>query len=71
MMSKEMEYFIYLIEHYAAYKNKNTSEVMEELERLDLVKEVFNRYEFYHIEKIENAYEDIDKLIEDKKLGNL
>ncbi len=67
-MSKEMEFMIYLIEHYAAYKNKTANEVMKELERLDLIDEVYSRYEFYHIEKIENAYEDIDKLIESKIL---
>lgn len=66
-MSKEMEFFIYLIEHYADYKNKNANEVMKELKDLDLIDEVFNRYEFYHIERLENAYEDIDKLIEEKK----
>jgi len=70
MMSKEMEYFIYLIEHYAAYKNKNANEVMKELEKLKLVEEILNRYEFYHIEKIENAYDDIDKLIADKRINN-
>ena len=66
-MSKEMEFFIYLIEHYAVYKNKNTNVVMEELKNLALVEEIINRYEFYHIERLENAYEDIDKLIENKK----
>lgn len=49
-MSKEMEFFIYLIEHYSFYKNKNTSDVMKELKELNLVEEIFNRYEFYHIE---------------------
>lgn len=62
-----MEFFIYLIEHYAIYKNKDTNEIMKELKELDLLDEILNRYEFYHIERIENAYEDIDKLIEEKK----
>ena len=30
-LSKEMEFFIYLIENYAYYKNKNAKEVMETL----------------------------------------
>lgn len=66
-MSKEMEFFIYLIEHYAVYKNKDANEIMSELKELDLVNEIINRYEFYHIERLENAYDDIDKLIESKK----
>ena len=45
-----MEFFIYLIEHYSFYKNKNTSDVMKELKYLDLVEEIYNRYEFYHMD---------------------
>lgn len=45
-----MDFFIYLIEHYSFYKHKNTSDVMKELKKLDLVEEIYNRYEFYHIE---------------------
>lgn len=66
-MSIEMEFFIYLIEHYAYYKRKNANEIMKDLKDLDLVEEIFNRYEFYHIERLENAYEDIDELIKGKK----
>lgn len=62
-MSKEMEFFIYLMEHYANYKNKNTNEVVENIRKKGLIQEIFDRYEFYHIEKIENAYDDIDKLL--------
>lgn len=39
---------------------------MEELKKYDLIDEVFDRYEFYHIERLENAYEDIDELINNK-----
>ena len=45
-----MEFEIYLIEHYSFYKNKNTSDVMKELKKLNLIEEIYNRYEFYHIE---------------------
>jgi len=67
-MSKEMEFFIYLIEHYADYRNDNSRNIIKELNELDLFDEVYNRYEFYHIERLENAYKDIDKLIESKKM---
>ena len=68
-LSKEMEFFIYLIENYAYYKNKNAKEVMEELQKYNLVERVFDRYEFYHIERLENAYEDIDNLIKQAKIN--
>lgn len=62
-MSKEMEFFIYLIENYAYYKHTTADKVMNTLIKLNVLERVFNSYEFYHIEKLENAYEDIDKLI--------
>lgn len=68
-LSKEMEFFIYLIENYAYYKNKNAKEVIEELQKYNLVERVFDGYEFYHIERLENAYEDIDNLIKQAKIN--
>ena len=62
-MSKEMDFFIYLIENYAYYKGTTGDKVMKELIDLNILKEIFENYEFYHIDKLENAYEDIDKLI--------
>ena len=65
-MSKEMEFFIYLIENYSAYKGKNSNEVLKQLDDLNLTDFVFNMYEMYHQEAIENAYNDIDRLIDNK-----
>ncbi len=64
-MSKEMEFFIYLIENYAAYKNIGADEVMQKLDELNLTDLIYDMYEMYHQEAIENAYMDIDKLIEE------
>lgn len=64
-MSKEMEFFIYLIENYASYKNMGADEVMQKLDELQLTDLIYNMYEMYHQEAIENAYMDIDKLIEE------
>lgn len=66
-MSKEMEFFIFLIEGYAAYKKINANEVMKELEEMNLTDFIYNMYEMYHQEAIENAYKDIDKIIEEKR----
>ena len=62
-MTKEMEFFIYLIENYAAYKKVGADDIMKILEELNLTDFVYNMYERYHQEAIENAYMDIDELI--------
>ncbi len=64
-MNKEMEFFIYLIENYASYKNIGADEVMQKFDELQLTDLIYGMYEMYHQEAIENAYMDIDKLIEE------
>ncbi|MCP1110928.1 hypothetical protein M2145_001898 [Lachnospiraceae bacterium PF1-21] len=66
-MSKQAEFFIYLIERYAEVKNRNTAEVLEEWEALHLRDFIYDMYEIYHVERLENAFDDIDKLISEKK----
>lgn len=63
-MPKEMEFFIFLLESYAAYKNLGADEVLNKLEKLNLTDFVYDMYERYHQETRENAFKDIDKLIE-------
>lgn len=65
-MSKEMEFFTFLMEQYASYKNTTADKVLRQLDELKLTDYVFNMYEMYHSEALENAYADIDKLIEAK-----
>ena len=65
-MSKEMEFFTFLMEQYAHYKNTTADKVLHKLDELKLTDYVFNMYEMYHSEALENAYADIDKLIESK-----
>ena len=62
-MSKEMEFFILLLEKYAFYKGRSADEVLKEWDSLDLTDFIFNMYERYHQEAIENAFQDIDALI--------
>ena len=70
-MTKEQEFFIYLLEYYAKYKDRPTSKVLEELEALDLTDFICNEmYWRYSTEAIENAFEDIDMLIAEKKAQN-
>ena len=65
-MSKEMDFYIYLMENYAAYKGKHVKDVVKLLDDLELTDFIYNMYEMYHIESIENAYADIDRLISEK-----
>ena len=63
-MTEEMKFFIYLTEYYAAHKNKKTREILEMWEEAGITQKIYNNYWIYHTERIENAYEDIDSLIE-------
>lgn len=65
-MSKEMEFFTFLMEQYAHYKNTTADKVLRKLDELNLTDYVFNMYEMYHVEALENAFADIDKLIKSK-----
>ncbi|MCI6913812.1 MAG: DUF3791 domain-containing protein [Treponema succinifaciens] len=65
-MTKEMEFFTFLMEQYARYKNTTADKVLHQLDELKLTDYVFGMYEMYHSEAIENAFADIDKLIEAK-----
>ena len=65
-MSKEMEFFTFLMEQYARYKNTTADKILHKLDELKLTDYVFNMYEMYHSEALENAFADIDKLIESK-----
>lgn len=62
-MSKEMKFFIYLIERYAEYKGITAQQIMELWDRLELSETIYDLYEMYHIEAIENAFADIDALV--------
>ena len=62
-MSKEMEFFIYLLENYANFKHKSASDVLKTWDSHNITGQIYNNYWGYHTEKIENAYEDIDRLL--------
>ena len=66
-MSDEMIFFIFLIEQYAKYKNKRTDIILKQWDDLKLTDTIYNMYELYHTEALENAFVDIDKLILEAK----
>lgn len=65
-MAKEMEFFIFLLENYAEYKNTTADKVLKLWDELELTDFIYDMYEMYHVERIENAFEDIDRLIAEK-----
>lgn len=66
-MSKEAEFFIYLIERYAEVKQTTARKILELWDSLDLTNFIYDMYEMYHVERLENAFNDIDELILEKK----
>ena len=63
-MSKESSFFIYLIERYAAYKQTSADRILALWDRLDLTDFIYDMYEMYHCERLQNAFDDIDALME-------
>ena len=65
-MNKEMKFFIYLLEKYAEYKNTTADEVLNMFDNLKITDLIYDMYEQYHTEAIENAFEDIDRIVMEK-----
>lgn len=49
-MSEEMKYFMYLLEYYAAYKNRKTGDVLQEWEACGITQKIYDNYWIYHTE---------------------
>ena len=63
-MSRESSFFIYLIERYAAYKQTSADKILALWDRLELTDFIYDMYEMYHSERLQNAFDDIDALME-------
>ena len=59
----EMEFFIFLLEQYAAYKHTTGDKIFKEWSEHNLVQWIYNNYWGYHTEALENAFKDIDSMI--------
>ena len=62
-MAEETEFFIYLLEHYAADRNRSAGEVLREWDELGITQEIYDGYFQYHQESMENAFDDIESLV--------
>ena len=70
-MSKETEFFIYLIERYAEVKGVTADVVHRQWDALGITDLIYNMYEIYHVERLQNAFDDIDKLTKEKSNDSL
>lgn len=68
-MSKELEFFIYLIERYAEAKGVTGDVVLRRWDALELTDLIYDMYEVYHVERLQNAFDDIDQLIKERSAG--
>lgn len=64
-MSREMQFFMFLIERYAEYKNSTAGDILTLWDDLDITNRIYNLYGLYSTEAIENAFADIDRMTEE------
>ena len=46
--------------------SSSADKILKQWEELGLTQFIYDMYEIYHIERLQNAFEDIDKFIEEK-----
>lgn len=63
-MTEELQFFMYLLEFYANYRNLKTGDVLKEWDKCGITQQIYDNYWGYHTERIENAFIDIDSLID-------
>ena len=59
-MSNQSDFFIFLLESYAAYRGLSGIETLKLWESNNLIDYINKMYEQYHIEDIRNAFDDLD-----------
>ena len=69
ILDHKLKFFIYLIERYEETKNTTADKVLQNWDKLNLTNFIYDMYELYHSEPLENAFADIDKLIANKKIA--
>ncbi len=67
-MSCEMTFFMYLTERYAEYKGTTSGDILKAWDALGITERIYSLYELYHVEAIENAFYDIDRMMKDTEI---
>lgn len=60
-MSKEIRFFIYLLERYAEHLGVTADVAYRQLVERGLVDYTMGMYELYHVEALDNAFADLDR----------
>ena len=63
-MSDELKFFLLLIEKYASDKGVSTASVLREWDDKGVTQEIYDGYFQYHQEAIQNAYADVESLVQ-------
>ena len=71
VLDKKTKFFIYLLERYAEFQNTTADVVLDQWDNLKLTDFIFNMYDIYHVERLQNAFEDIKHLIAEKQTAYL
>ncbi len=66
-MSKETVFFVYLLERFAQYKDKFSYEILDQWNELGITDLIYDMYEIYQCERLQNAFDDIDALVKEKQ----
>ncbi len=66
-MREQTDFFIYLMERYARAKGVSAQDVLKRWDVLGLTDLIYAMYDLYHVERLENAFDDIDALILEKQ----
>ena len=60
-MSREMSFFIYLLERFAAYRGETADITLRLLKERGLYDYAVDMYELYHVESLQNAFDDLNR----------
>ena len=66
-MAREMQFFMQLINKYAEYKNSTAGDTLTLWDELEISSLIYENYEAYRNEAIEDVFADIDKLTVEKQ----
>lgn len=58
-MSREFRFFIYLLERFAEREGCSAADLFDRLERAGLLDYARGMYELYHVESLDNAFDDL------------
>lgn len=68
-MSKQINFFIYLLESFSEYSNTDSNIILKRWDELGITDTIYDMYEIYHCERLQNAFDDI-LVLENQALSN-